>query len=122
MKHLFTITAVALILLLTAACRQTETAQTETAPMNTTDGTATTANAAVAKTHTMNGVIVSRDAAKNTVNIDNEDVPGVMTPMKMDYELRGANVDALPPDGSRVTMTLHEQNGTYWVSDVKPRQ
>jgi hypothetical protein len=91
------------------ACSKTETAtQTETP--------------ALEKTYTMNGVLISRDAAKNTVNIDNEDVPGVMAPMKMDYEVRGARVDALPPDGTKVTMTLHDQNGTYWLSDVKARQ
>lgn len=120
-----TFASLALIVAL-VACSKTETTttQTEAPPTTTTPATtvpATTAPA-VAKTYTMHGVIVSRDAVKNTVNIDNEDVPGVMAPMKMDYELRGATVDSLPPDGSRVTMTLHDQNGTYWVSDVKTRQ
>src|SRR5262245_9263385 len=73
------------------------------------------------KTYAMNGDLLSRDVQKNTVSIDNEDVPGVMPPMKMDYELRGATVDALPPDGTPVTMTLHEQAGTYWVTDVRAR-
>jgi len=45
-----------------------------------------------------------------------------MPPMKMDYEVCGSRVDSLPPDGSSVTMTLHEQNGTYWVTDVKARE
>ena len=102
------------------ACARNETTTTATqAPAPATS--ATTAAPVAEKTHQMNGVVVSRDPANNTVNIDNEDVPGVMAPMKMDYELRGAGVDSLPPDGSRVTMTLHEQNGTYWVTDVKPR-
>jgi len=73
------------------------------------------------KTYTMNGLLRSRDGAKNTVNIENEDLPGVMPPMKMDYELRGATVNALPPDGARVTMTLHEQDGTYWVTGLRTR-
>jgi hypothetical protein len=34
--------------------------------------------------------IVSRDPAKNTVNLDNNEVPGEMAAMKIDYELRGA--------------------------------
>jgi Cu/Ag efflux protein CusF len=114
-----TFALLALIAALTA-CAKTETTTTQT-EATTTTAPATTAPAAV-KTYPMNGVIVSRDPAKNTVNIDNEDVPGVMAPMKMDYELRGATVDSLPPDGTKVTMTLHDQNGTYWVSDVKPRQ
>jgi Cu/Ag efflux protein CusF len=107
-----TLITVALILSL-IACAKTETAsQTETAALPT----------AAVKTYPMNGVIVSRNAANNTVNIDNENVPGVMAPMKMDYELRGATVDSLPPDGSKVQMTLHDQDGKYWVTDVKLRQ
>ena len=73
------------------------------------------------KTYTMNGVLLSRDTEKNTVNIDNEDVPGVMSPMKMDYEVRGTKVETLPADGTRVTMTLHAQDGTHWVTDVRVR-
>jgi hypothetical protein len=72
------------------------------------------------KSYTMKGQLVSRNAAKNVVTIDNEDVPGVMSPMVMDYELRGAKIDSLPPDGSKITSTLHEQNGKYWVTDIKP--
>lgn len=111
----------ALLIIASIACTKKETTistQTDTASATT----ASTATTAADKTYPMNGVIVSRDAAKKTVNIDNEDVPGVMAPMKMDYELRGATVDSLPPDGTKVQMTLHEENGTYWVTDVKPRQ
>lgn len=45
-----------------------------------------------------------------------------MAAMKMDYELRGAKVDSTPPDGTRVQVTLHEQNGSYWITDVKAPQ
>ena len=71
------------------------------------------------KTYTMNGNLVSRDQTKNEVTIDNEDIPGVMSPMTMAYELRGTKVDRLPPDGVKITSTLHEQDGKYWVTDVK---
>ncbi len=77
---------------------------------------------AAEKTYIMNGKLVSRDAARNEVTIDNEDMPGVMSPMTMDYELRGAKVANLPPDGSKITSTLHEQDGKYWVTDVKPKK
>jgi hypothetical protein len=76
--------------------------------------------AAKEKTYAMTATIVSRDAAQNTVNLDNKEVPGVMEPMKMDYSLRGAKVDSLPADGAAVNATLHEQDGRFWVTDVKP--
>jgi Cu/Ag efflux protein CusF len=105
--------AVVSILLTLAGCaKQAPEQQTSTT---------TAASPAAGKTYPMNAVIVSRDAAKNMINLDNEDVPGVMAPMKMDYELRGAKVDSIPPDGTKVQVTLHEQDGKYWVTDVKPR-
>jgi hypothetical protein len=108
---------VAIVLALSlAACTADRSAPD---PATSTEETGTTR--AGEKTYTMNGILLSRDTGRNTVNIDNEDVPGVMPPMKMDYELRGATVDALPPDGARVTMTLHEQDGTYWVTGVRAR-
>ncbi len=44
-----------------------------------------------------------------------------MGAMKMEYELRGAKVDSLPADGTAVVVTMHDQNGKYWVTDVKPQ-
>lgn len=74
------------------------------------------------KTYTMYGVLLSRDGANNTVMIDNEEIPGVMTAMKMSYELRGEKAVSAPRDGARVRMLLHEEKGNYWVTDIKPRQ
>jgi hypothetical protein len=68
----------------------------------------------------MTGTIVSRDPAQNVVTLDNKDVPGVMQAMRMDYALRGAKVGALPPNGTPVDVKLHESDGRYWITDVKP--
>lgn len=116
----------ALLTVAAIACQKTEPVGTGTALPPPADAAATpvsdTAGQAE-KTYTMNGTLVSRDAAENEVTIDNEEVPGgVMAPMVMAYELRGASVDSLPPDGSKITSTLHEQNGTFWVTDVKAVQ
>src|SRR5258708_179652 len=73
------------------------------------------------KTFSMTATIVSRDTAKNTVNLDNEEVPGRMPAMKMDYELRGAKVSELPADGTPVDVTVHDTNGSYYVTEVKKR-
>src|SRR2546423_4673428 len=73
-------------------------------------------------TYPMTATIVSRDPAQNTVNLDNVEVPGKMAAMKMDYELRGAKVAELPPDGTPVEVTVHDTNGSYYVTDVKPKK
>ena len=72
-------------------------------------------------TYPMTASIVSRDPAKNTVNLDNKEVPGKMAAMKMDYELRGAKVSELPPDGTPVEVTMHDVNGSYYVTGVKKK-
>ena len=79
-----------------------------------------TPSASKEKTYAMTATIVSRDPAKNTVNLDNKEVPGKMAAMKMDYELRGAKVAELPPDGAVVEVTVHDTDGSYYITDVKP--
>ena len=43
-----------------------------------------------------------------------------MMAMKMEYPVRGANVDALPGDGATVVVTMHDRDGKLYVTDVKP--
>ena len=105
MKRLLTATLIALAL---AACSKESQTSTPAASKEA--------------TYPMTGTIVSRDPAKNTVNLDNVEVPGKMAAMKMDYELRGAKVAELPPDGSAVEVTVHDVNGSYYVTDVKPKK
>ena len=69
----------------------------------------------------MTATIVARDPAQNVVTLDNKDMPGVMEAMRMDYTVRGAKVNALPADGTPVTATLHERDGSYWVTDVRAK-
>lgn len=126
MKKWIPIIAASLIVV-ACAKKEAETTSTETSSPPATDTSAVSTAAGPMTTtaaedmYPMFGVIVSRDPAKNTINIDNEDVPGKMAPMKMDYEVRDAKVDTLPADGAKVQVTVHDQNGTYWVTDVKPR-
>jgi hypothetical protein len=49
-------------------------------------------------------------------------VPGEMGAMKMDYELRGAKAADLPADGTLVVVTVHDVNGSYQITDVKPQK
>ena len=75
--------------------------------------------AATEKTGTLRGSIVSRDSAKNEIVVAHDEVAGVMPAMTMAYQVRGARVDALPKDGTKITATLHSSNGALWLTNVK---
>ncbi len=45
-----------------------------------------------------------------------------MAAMKMDYELRGAKVSSLPPDGTPVEVTMHDTKGSYYITGVKVKK
>jgi copper binding protein CusF len=74
------------------------------------------------KTYPMTATIVSHDVRGKTVNLRNKNIPGVMEAMEMDYPVRGANIESLPPDGTVVTATLHQREDEYWVTDIKPKK
>ena len=71
------------------------------------------------KVYELRGKIVSRNRGENTLNIDHEEIKGFMEAMTMDYTVRGAKVDQLPPDGSKIRAKLHVVDDGYWVSDVR---
>jgi protein SCO1/2 len=76
-------------------------------------------NVAGQKVYELRGKIVSRDRGENTLKIDHEEIKGFMEAMTMDYSVRGAKVDQLPADGSKVAAKLHVVDDGYWVSDVR---
>ena len=39
--------------------------------------------------------------------------------MTMDYTVRGAKVEQLPADGTKIRAKLHVMDDAYWVSDVQ---
>jgi hypothetical protein len=72
------------------------------------------------KTYTLAGKIVGRDASENSLRIDHEAIPGYMEAMTMDYIVRGARVDALPPNGTAVTATLHVTDDKgIWITGLR---
>jgi protein SCO1/2 len=71
------------------------------------------------KVYEMHGKIVSRDRGENTLKVDHEEIKGFMEAMTMDYSVRGATVDQLPPDGSKVRAKLHVIDDGFWLSDVQ---
>jgi Cu/Ag efflux protein CusF len=75
---------------------------------------------AAEKTGSLTGTIVGRDASTNQLTVSHGAVSGVMGAMTMPYEVRGQKVTSLPKDGAKITATLHDSDGTYWLTDVKP--
>lgn len=112
--------AVALLVLVACAKNEANNApSSDTAP----PPSAKTSTASVAEqTYPMTATIVSRDAATNMVTLDNKEVPGKMMAMKMAYELRGTRVASLPRDGTPVEVTMHDVNGSYYITDVKSKK
>lgn len=72
------------------------------------------------KLYAVRGVILSRDAAANTINLDHEAIAGFMEAMTMDYGVRGVKVETLPPDKARIEAKLHVTERGYWLTDVRP--
>ena len=71
------------------------------------------------KIYDLRGTIVSHDLDDNSLNIDHEAIPGFMEAMKMDYEVRGATVAKLPPEGTRIAAKLHVTDDEYWITGVQ---
>ena len=71
------------------------------------------------KVYELRGKILSRNRGENTLNIDHEEIKGFMEAMTMDYTVRGAKVEQLPPDGTKIRAKLHVVDDGYWVSDVR---
>ena len=71
------------------------------------------------KLYTLEGRILGRDAAGNLLRVDHKAIPGYMEAMTMDYPVRGATVQSLPSDNSRITARLHVTDTAYWLTDVK---
>jgi hypothetical protein len=72
------------------------------------------------KTYALNGKIVGRDPSENSLKIDHEAIAGYMEAMTMDYIVRGARVDALPPNGTAITATLHVTDDKgIWITGLR---
>ena len=69
--------------------------------------------------YTVRGMVISRDAAENSLKLDHEAIPGFMEAMIMDYKVRGAEVAELPPDKTRIEARLHVTDRAYWITDVR---
>jgi protein SCO1/2 len=71
------------------------------------------------KLYDLRGRIVSRDVADNTLRVDHQAIPGFMEAMTMDFSVRGAQVQSLPPDQTTIEARVHVTDNGYWLTDVK---
>jgi Copper binding periplasmic protein CusF len=71
------------------------------------------------KVYAMHGRILGRDTSENSLTIDHREIPGYMEAMTMDYSVRGAKVEALPPNGTNIDAKLHvtDEKG-IWITGV----
>jgi hypothetical protein len=69
--------------------------------------------------YTLRGIAQARSTADNSLRIQHQAVPGFMEAMTMEFPVRGAKVEALPPDQSRIEAKLHVTDRSYWVTDVR---
>jgi Cu/Ag efflux protein CusF len=67
----------------------------------------------------LTGKITGRDAKTNRLTVQHDEVKGLMAAMTMAYEVKGAKVTSLPPDGTSITAMFHAKAGSYWLTDVK---
>lgn len=71
------------------------------------------------KLYPLRGIIIAR-AGENGLRIEHETIPGYMVAMTMEFPVRGADVDELPPNQTRIDATLHVMPQRFWITDVKP--
>jgi hypothetical protein len=72
------------------------------------------------KIYTLEGEILDHDHEENALTIEHKAIPGYMEAMTMDYIVRGAKVDTLPPNGTHIIATLHVTQGKgIWITGVR---
>jgi Copper binding periplasmic protein CusF len=71
------------------------------------------------KVYALHGKIIGRDLSENALTIEHREIPGYMEAMTMDYSVRGARVEALPPNGATIDAILHvtDEKG-IWITGV----
>src|SRR5260370_40165992 len=73
------------------------------------------------KTYDIKGTVVSLDTAKKTVELNHEDIPGLMKGMQMNFDVRDAKVvEGLKP-GDNVQGRLTAKRGDYTITELHKR-
>jgi Cu/Ag efflux protein CusF len=79
-----------------------------------------TAAAVPVKRYTLNGRVVSLDAAANTLTVDHEAIPGFMGAMTMPYPVRDSQLLKHLSKGQQITATVVRTGDECWLENVGP--
>jgi protein SCO1/2 len=78
--------------------------------------------AASDKVYDLRGTVVAVDAAKNTVTLDHEDIPGLMRAMKMSFTVEDHKILTDLKEGDKVEGKLKARaDGTQVVTELRKR-
>lgn len=73
------------------------------------------------KVYDIKGKIVSLDAAKKTVRLDHEDIPGFMKAMEMDFSVQDAKILTGLKAGDQVQGRLKAKDSNYVITELQKR-
>jgi protein SCO1/2 len=73
------------------------------------------------KGYDIKGTVMSVDSAKQTVNLDHEDVPGVMKGMRMDFRVEDAKLLEGLHEGDRVQGRFKKTDAGYLITKLEKR-
>lgn len=71
--------------------------------------------APVTQLYDIRGTVVSVAPDSGTVNLDHEEIPGVMAAMKMEYQVKDVGMLSGLKPGDRVSGRLQVRNGEYLI-------
>lgn len=119
MKRRLTCTVVVLSALAIGACEQDarEGRKAAGGPPAAIQASPSSASPAAPATQTydIRGTVVSVAPDSDTVNLDHEEIPGVMAAMKMDYQVQDAGILGGLKPGDRVSGRLQVRDGEYLI-------
>jgi protein SCO1/2 len=104
---------VILMALAAAACEQG--ARGGASPAAEPTASAATPATDAAQTYDIRGTVVSVAAESGTVNLDHEEIPGLMAAMKMEYQVSDAGMLKDLKPGDRVSGRLRAREGQYQI-------
>ena len=73
-------------------------------------------------TYEVGGTVVRVEAARRSITIDHDEIPGFMEPMTMPFDVRDPAILAGLEKGTRVRFVLVVQGTHAWIAEFLPQQ